>query len=74
MKFYNQSSHRTVTVKPSDVNIAGTRNYYHAGVPKIALHGKAPITLGTSTKAKRQQAIVANNYRKVWERKFKELG
>lgn len=74
MKFYNNSTHRTVTVKPSEVNINGTRDYYYAGIPKIALHGKAPITLSTSERSLRQQAIVANNYRKVWERKFKELG
>lgn len=74
MKFYNHSAHRSVTVKSADINISGTRAYRKAGVCAIAVHGKESIPLNEkSERCQRMQAIVADNHRKDWERKFKEL-
>lgn len=74
MKFYNQNTHRTVTVKSADININGTRALRDQGVCAIAVHGKPSIPLNEkSERCLRMQTIVADNHRKDWERKFKEL-
>lgn len=74
MKFYNQSTHRSISVKSSEVNISGTRVFRDRGVCAIAVHGKPAISLnGNSSRSRRIQNIIADNHRKDWERKFKEL-
>jgi hypothetical protein len=74
MKFYNQNTHRSVTINSSEINISGTRAYRKAGVCAIAVHGKSSIPLNEkSDRCRRMQTIVTDNHRKDWERKFKEL-
>lgn len=74
MKIYDNVSHRSIQVKPEEVNINGTRAFYRDGLAAIALHGNKVIRLDpNSGKAYRQQAIIANNYRKVWEKMFAAL-